>query len=322
MKRVVILALVCLVLLLPVQARPAAHAQTVSSPIVEPDDGRGPLLGLIGSAQSSIDVAIYELSDRSILGALEAAAKRGVQVRVLAEPLPGGHAVNANGLAALRRAGAQTEDSSPSFRLTHEKTILVDGSIAAIMSLNLTAQTFASSRDVAILDSDPADVAEIEAVFQADWDRQPVVPAQPNLVWSPDNARSRLLSLIASTTATLDLYAEELTDPASIAALQNAASNGVRVRLLMTDRGAHDSSRAGRAAVAAAGGEVRLQRSPFVHAKVILADGALVFAGSENLSAASLDHNRELGILTADPATLARLSAIFAQDWQQAAPAP
>ena len=321
-KRLAAVVLLCLLALAPGLARQVTHAQTPATLIVEPNDGRAPLLSLIGSAQSTIDVAIYELSDRIILGALEGAARRGIQVRVLAEPLPGGRAVNANGLAALQRAGATTRDSSPSFRLTHEKAIVVDDSTAAIMSLNLTAQTFDSTRDVAILDSDPSDVAEVEAVFEADWDRLPAAPSQPDLVWSPENARPQLLSLIASANAALEIDADELTDPAIIAALQSAASGGVRVRLLMTDRGAHDSSRTGRAAIQAAGAEVRLLRTPFVHAKVIIADEALAFAGSENLSAASLDQNRELGILTSDPATVARLAAVFEQDWQQATPAP
>jgi cardiolipin synthase len=318
--RRILLSLLSLLLLVPLGTREPARGQTPAGPVIEPDDGRAPLLGLIGSATSWIDVAMYEFTDRQTLAALEGAARRGVQVRVLAEPLPGGKAVNASALAALQKAGAQTRDSSPAFRLTHEKLLLVDGATAAILSLNLTAQTFRSTRDVAVFDTSPADVTEIEAVFEADWDRQAVSVSQPDLVWSPDNARPQLLSLIASASSELDLYAEELTDRQVIAALQQAAANGLRVRLLMTDRGAGDSSRAGRAALEAAGGEVRLLQAPFVHAKMILADGGLAFLGSENLSAASLDENRELGILTADPATIARLAATFEQDWQAAAP--
>ncbi|MGI8552647.1 MAG: phospholipase D-like domain-containing protein, partial [Dehalococcoidia bacterium] len=277
-------------------ARRLAVAQVPLSAIIEPDDGREPIINLIASAQASIDVAMYQLSDRQIVTALEDAAHRGVQVRVLAEPLPGGKATNRSSLASLQRTGVQTHDSSSRFRLTHQKTIVVDTAVALIMTLNLTAGSFSSSREVTIPDNDPSDVAEIEAVFQADWDRQPFSPSQPNLVWSPDNARGRLLGLISSAQAELDVYAEELTDANVVATLATVAGQGVQVRLMMTDVGEHDPARAARALLASSGVEVRLLRSPYVHAKVILVDRALAFAGSENLTAASLDKNRELGL--------------------------
>src|SRR5712692_2565096 len=184
-------------------ARPlhrAAGAGAPSQVIVEPDDGRQPVLDYIASAGQSLDVEIYELTDRRILSALEDAAARGVRVRVLAEPRPGGKPVNASSMAELGRKGVLTRDSPPSFRLTHEKAIVGDGVSALIMTMNLVAQTFDGTRDFALLDRDIADVVEIEAVFQADWDRVPAATGNPALIWSPDNSRARLLSLLNSTT--------------------------------------------------------------------------------------------------------------------------
>lgn len=304
-------------------AAPAAHlavAQSTGQPIVEPDDGRQPLLDAIGSAQTSIDLAIYELTDSRVVTALESAAGRGVTVRVLAEPMPGGHAVNARTIAALSKNGVQTRNSSPSFKLTHEKAMVVDNTSALIMSLNLVAETFADTRDAAVVDTNAADVAEIEAVFQADWNQQPVTVSDPALVWSPNNARPRMLALINSATTSLDIYAEELTDHDVEAALGAAAARGVQVRLLMTDTGSHDPARSGRAHLASEGGGVRLQEKPFVHAKVILVDGGRVFVGSENFTSESLDDNRELGLLTSDPGVVGRLSSVFDNDWQRATP--
>jgi cardiolipin synthase A/B len=280
------------------------------------------VLDFIASAHQSLDVEIYELTDRRIVSALEEASARGVQVRVLAEPLPGGKAVNASTMADLARRGVATRDTSPAFRLTHEKAMVADGNSALVMSMNLVAETFDSSRDFGIYDSDTADVAEIEAVFQADWERAPVDLSDQMLIWSPENSRSRMLTLINSATSTLDVYAEELTDRDTLSALNSASSAGVRVRLLMTDTGSHDPARPGRATLEAAGAQVRLQSKPFVHAKIIIADGAAAFAGSENLTAASLDDNRELGLLTFDSATIGVLSQTFAEDWSQASPAP
>jgi phosphatidylserine/phosphatidylglycerophosphate/cardiolipin synthase-like enzyme len=45
-----------------------------------------------------------------------------------------------------------------------------------------------------------------------------------------------------------------------------------------------------------------------------------VLVGSQNFSVASLDYNRELGILTASPAVVAAISAALAGDYDGAAP--
>ena len=63
------------------------------------------------------------------------------------------------------------------------------------------------------------------------------------------------------------------------------------------------------------GVQVRYSVALFMHAKLIVADGARAFVGSQNFSATSLDQNRELGILVADPAALATLAGTFAGDW-------
>jgi phosphatidylserine/phosphatidylglycerophosphate/cardiolipin synthase-like enzyme len=73
------------------------------------------------------------------------------------------------------------------------------------------------------------------------------------------------------------------------------------------------------ARIAAGGVLVREVRNPYIHAKVILIDGREAFVGSENLSAESLDRNREVGILI-HGASLHRLIAVFARDWTLAVP--
>ena len=299
-----------------------AVAAGAGVPVVEPDDGRQPVLDYIAAAQRSLDVEIYEITDRRILTALEAAAGRGVQVRVMAEPRPGDKPVNASAIADLAQRGVLTRDSSPSFRLTHEKAMVADGTSALVMTMNLVAETFSGSRDFAMLDTEPADVAEIESVFESDWDHSPAALSDPILLWSPENSRTRLLSLLNSATSTLDIYAEELTDRDILTALTAATAAGVDVHLLMTDTGTHDPARPGRAALVAAGAQVRLQPKPYVHAKVVIADGAAAFVGSENFTASSLDVNRELGLITFDAASIGRLSGTFEQDWSRATPAP
>jgi len=51
-----------------------------------------------------------------------------------------------------------------------------------------------------------------------------------------------------------------------------------------------------------------------------IADGERAFIGSQNLSATSLDQNRELGIIVDDPVNLARLMRTFEADFRSATP--
>jgi len=44
------------------------------------------------------------------------------------------------------------------------------------MTLNLTPQYYATTRDFAVVDTEPADVAAIETVFAADWSNSMISP--------------------------------------------------------------------------------------------------------------------------------------------------
>jgi phosphatidylserine/phosphatidylglycerophosphate/cardiolipin synthase-like enzyme len=149
----------------------------------------------------------------------------------------------------------------------------------------------------------PDAVGTAAAIFETDWTRGPEPDPAP-LVVSPTNARAQLLNLIRSATVSLDVYAEVLADREVLAALADAATRGVTVRLIVSP--SPDNADA-RAALAAAGVQVRLSKALYVHAKLIVADASRAFVGSQNFSATSLDQNRELGIIIDDPVALARL---------------
>jgi phosphatidylserine/phosphatidylglycerophosphate/cardiolipin synthase-like enzyme len=69
------------------------------------------------------------------------------------------------------------------------------------------------------------------------------------------------------------------------------------------------------AALADGGVDVRVVDAPYVRAKLFVVDGAAAFVGSQNPTATSLDQNRELGIVVAEPAILRRLRATFEADF-------
>jgi phosphatidylserine/phosphatidylglycerophosphate/cardiolipin synthase-like enzyme len=287
--------------------------------IVEPDDGVRALTRAIRDATRSIWLTMYLLTNRTIIHALEYAHASGVQVRVILEPHPYGMRSNPNRYAYnnLRAADIPVHWASPRFRLTHEKCMLVDGATAYIMTSNFTLSAFKYNREFVVVDHDARDVATLRALFSADWNDRPYAPRDPNLPVSPADARPLLTALIRSARHTLDVYAEELQDTGMERALAAAARRGVRVRVILPAPSGPDRDAPGVALIRAAGAQVhRLRQSYlYVHAKAIIADGRRAFVGSENLSTASLDHNREVGVIVADPGAIQTLESTFDRDW-------
>jgi len=267
---------------------------------------------------------MYELEDTQVEAALAAAQARGVSVRVL---LNGGYygkpdSSNPNAAAYTYLQGKNVPVKwTPSyFALTHQKTLVVDGDDALIMTFNLTPQYYASSRDFGINDPDIADVSAIETTFNADWnDTKITAPQGDDLVWSPDS-QSEIVSLIAGAKQSLLVYNEEMNDTAVTNALEAAAQRGVNVEVDMT----YDSSwKSSFQVLVASGVHVRTyaaSASLYIHAKMILVDGSKVFVGSENFSPTSLNNNRELGAVLTNSAILSSLVATFNADWQNATP--
>ena len=302
---------------------PPAYAAGDLSLLVEPDQGLAPIYALIGSAHERIDLTMYELVDTDAELALEQAAGRGVAVRVLLD-VNREKAANQAAYVELTDMGVQVAWADPRYAATHQKTLVVDGSVAAVMSLNLTSRFYADTRDFAILDRNASDVAAIESVFAADF-RHAKVATTPGagLIWSPRQSGPALLALIDGATTSLLVENEEMAYPAVTAALTRAARRGVRVVVVMTDQPQwHDAF----TKLVAAGVAVRVyaQQAPlYIHAKVVVADVGTpqqhAFMGSENFSAASLNHNRELGVHTADPTIVAGLATVIEGDASGAA---
>ncbi len=290
---------------------------------VEPDAGEAPVLHAIEGATASVWVEVYLLTDTNVIHALEDAANRGVDVRVLLELHPyGGGSVSAQKtLAELNAAGVRAQGANPAFRYTHEKAMVIDATTAYIMTCNLSksglgGSTSAANREYGVIDTNSQDVAEVAGIFQADWNRSTATYGDPRLVVSPINARSDLAALIAAAHTSLDIEDEEMYDQQSEDAMIAAARRGVTIELVLP---APSSSATGEstdvARLTAGGVHVRYSKAPYMHAKLVVADGATAFVGSENFSSTSLDHNRELGVLIADSTALHILTTTFSHDW-------
>jgi cardiolipin synthase len=278
--------------------------------ITEPDQGIAQVLTLIESASTSVDLVMYELEDKQIEAALVTDEKRGLKVRVLISVGYQGQDFTANLPAYdfLKANGVPVKWTQSYFALTHEKSLVVDNSLALIMTFNFTAQYYKDTNDINAMD----------AAFESDWEGKNVTARNgDDLVWSP-GSEPAIVALINSARKSLDIYNEEMADPRIIKALIDAAQRGVTISIDMTYSPQWNKAFE---ELTTAGAIVRTydEDAPlYIHAKMILADGAQAFVGSENFSENSLDHNRELGIIITDPKIIATLGATFSSDWKAA----
>jgi phosphatidylserine/phosphatidylglycerophosphate/cardiolipin synthase-like enzyme len=287
--------------------------------IIEPNAGFSAVYTLIGHARSSIDLTMYELSDSTAENALGAAAKRGVDVRVVLDRKE--KSTNTDAYGYLRSHGAKVVWSSSKYEYTHQKTLVVDGTQAVIMTANLTSKYYSTSRDFLVTDTSRPDVAAISAVFDADFAHHSVTPGHgQDLVWSPTDSQDRLLALIHGAHHSLRIYSEEMADRTIEKALVSAARRGVDVQVCgeNTD-GEYDSDFSD---LAKGGVHVSYYSSStgfYIHGKVVEADygtgQAKVFIGSENFSSTSLNRNRELGLITAGGPVMSAIASDFGTDF-------
>jgi cardiolipin synthase A/B len=288
--------------------------------IIEPGGGFSPVYHLINGARRSIDVTMYEFADTTAEHDLAAAAKRGVRVRVILDQRE--QRENSAAYAYFHSHGVTVTWSSPDYRYTHQKTVVVDGTEAVIMTANLTSEYYSTSRDFLVIDSGHADVAAITTVFNADFAHRAVHSGDgSDLVWSPTDAQDKLLSLINGATRSLRIYSEEMGDTTVEDALIRAAKRGVDVQVCgENESGEYDSAYS---RLAAAGIHISYYSSSagfYIHGKVIEADygtsRAKAFIGSENFSSTSLNENRELGLVISDHAVMSAIASTFAADFR------
>jgi len=291
----------------------ATDPRTVPVTVVAtPEAGEVPYTDALARAETSIDVAIYLMGYGGILDTLEAKARAGVRVRVLLDAYK--RDTNQKYFDRLAAAGAQVKWSSPRFSHFHGKWFVVDGEVAVLSTGNYSkTYSIDRERNFVVTDRDPADLADLVALFEADWTGAAATLDCTRLVISPINARARILAVIAGARSTLAIESMQLADGDVREAVRQRVLAGVDVRVLLADASWIDANASAVTYLRELG--VPVKWIPHLHAKAIVADGAVAYVGSENLSQTSLDKNREVGVVIVEPASLAPLASTFEVDW-------
>ena len=318
---------------------------------MEPESKEAIIIQAIQEAKSSIWAEMYTFTDANVAGALDKAAQAHIDVRVLYEPRVSQTALQ--NLSPDRQQfpvwahpnQAALPNQQP-VNTRHAKFMVIDGNIpgqakAYVMTANFTEQGLGGdplsstvNREYVVCDTNAQDIAALMAIFQADAQGQPLPDLGiSNVIVSTINAHSVFFKMLSSATHSIWAQTEEVGDPPSggalaqswsiEAALTTAAKRGVQVQLMLPPQNTGsafipDSS----AALARLSGIANLQIKTgsqyYMHAKLLVIDQRIAFVGSENLARASLNYNREVGLLITSAGEVQKLCATFLSDWSSA----
>jgi cardiolipin synthase len=296
---------------------------------------------------------IYEKGDvgTQFTDALEAAAKRGVQVHLILDSI-GSKKMSDDDSSRLKAAGAQIRWLNPlvSFQIeevnyrTHRKALVVDGDVAFVGGMGVAdqwahaAKGFPMWRDTMLEMHGPV-VDDVEAAFNQNWivvagEVEPIVeaeasspsgPARSIVVWSSPQTGANELKLlyllaIAGARKSIDIESPYfIADESSMWSLRDARRRGVRIRLLVegdkTDaKAVKYASRADYESMLEDGIEIAEYQPTMLHAKALVVDGVLSIVGSANFDNRSLELNDELNVAVFDRGLAARLLQDFDRD--------
>jgi len=285
--------------------------------IVSPDESTRAILDAVRLAHDRVWVEMYLLTANEAIDALIFAHAQGRDVRVLLEPSPfGAETANQSAFAQLAEAGVDVRWLQRAQGLVHAKLILIDDAIAYVMSLNLTTAGLNSNREFAVVDTSVTDVDWATRVFSADLlgaDPGPP-PANVTLLVSPLDPRTRIEQMIDRASRALRVEMEELSDSEIVNHLVDAQTRGVSVRVVCPRTGRSAATSSALARLQSGGVNVRVLDAPTIHAKAMVADDRAIYVGSVNLTRASLDDNREFGVLWNDPAAATVIAKTIADD--------
>lgn len=128
------------------------------------------IIAAINHTQKTLHIAIYDLTHADITAALESAARRGVEIRIVAderqshEPHSEIPFLQSKGIAIRLSQGYKGNRS-----IMHNKFAVFDGRLAVTGSFNWTTSADKYNFENAVFISDPTGVARFEEEFERIW---------------------------------------------------------------------------------------------------------------------------------------------------------
>jgi len=296
------------------------------------------LVSLIEQAETRVDMVAYDFDLGSVAGALIAARRDGVQVRVVVES----DNADEEAVADLQRADIPIVEDERSSGLMHDKFAVIDEQWVWTGSWNMTENGTYRNNNNAVLIGSTALAENYSAEFEEMFAGQfgPTSPADtpnPRIIitvetgegqerqvevenyFAPeDEVAAQIIAEIEGAQSRIRFLAFTFTSDEIADAMLERARAGVVVQGVMESRNAgreYSQYERMRAAVH----DVLPDGNPYImHHKVIIVDDATVILGSYNFTSSAENNNDENLLIIHDPEVAALFVAEFGRVYEVA----
>lgn len=270
-------------------------------------------LSSFGAANQSLDLRTYEFTHKDFKNALKKLAEKGVNIRIIVEDKKFQQYQNTFKVLSQYFSWYKNiqlkSDKQMGTEYVHVKVNLIDSGVI-IQTANLTNSSFASNREHFFQSNDSWIRTSLHTIFEKDriWNKITMKDIHPNLVVCNINCRWVIEQLLSSAKESIIIQTQYITDDA-LRTILKSKKTLPEFKLLVADTADNDEL------IRYFGNEyARKFKKQYNHTKMILIDHKTLLLGSMNLSATSLDKNREIGIIILDTWIITTFSDQFTQD--------
>ncbi len=280
-----------------------------------PGESLGQELKAFAAAQRTLDLRTYEFTHKEFKAAIKKLAASGVNVRIIVEDKKFQQYQNTLKVLSQDFSWYQNiqlkSDKQMGTEYTHAKVNLIDSGFI-IQTANLTKSSFANNREHFFQGFDTWIRNSLHTIFEKDrlGIKITMKDIHPNLVICNINCRGVIEQLLSSAKESIIIQTQYITDD-KLRTILKSKKNLSEFKLLVADTDDNDDL------IRYFGNDyARKFKKYYNHTKMILIDHKILLLGSMNLSATSLDKNREIWIILLDPTIIDEFAAQFTQDWK------
>ena len=291
------------------------------------------LTAFINQAQSSVDMAIYQLDLENVTQAMINAKKRGVTVRVVTGTDIIQDPKENPSFKEMQKVGIPVVDGNPN-AIMHDKFVVVDKKAVWSGSWNFTENDTYRYNNNGIEMYSPELAKNYTVAFEKRFnDKKFGAQAKPggttqkltingtpveSYFAAEDDVQSAIVARLKSATQTIDFMAFSFTDDKMGAMVQERAKAGVKVRGVFENTGS-DTEYSEYGGMKKAGLDVWQDGNPYLmHHKIFIVDGKTVVLGSFNFSENAETQNDENLLIVDDPSLAQQFTAEFGRVYDQA----
>ncbi|HSD86791.1 MAG TPA: phospholipase D-like domain-containing protein [Kofleriaceae bacterium] len=286
------------------------------------------IVGLIDGAQTSIDIANFTFSVRSIEEAILRAKMRGLTIRVAMDK---GQEMADTVATRLRTAGIDVRfvagASGDPIGLQHAKFMIVDKLTLATGSNNWSSTgTSINEESTIVINSAEGDplLVGFACHFAAIWSAKPgdaAACSNSEVAFAPSSKPIALIKEeIGRGQKTIDVLMHHFVFDDLVTELAKAAERGVRVRVIINAADRMEATGPKWDRLVAAGGQLRYKQTnadlyQLMHHKLMVVDDRVVVNGSGNWSGSAFFKNFENYVRYRDPRVARPYSELFDRLW-------